>query len=382
MYRNLNKITCLSTVAVMFTSCSSNQARISGEFAGLKDKVLYLEQLTPIEEVIDSVTLNGEGGFSFKYQFDKKEPRFLNLKVDGKFVTLLVEPGESVDLCAFCDIAKTVQVRGSEGSELVAELNNSMSETFKSIDSMSTLLSRATDAEVRNKLSIEITEKYYSQKRKNISFIIENSNSMASIFALYQDMPNGMSMFNDDNDFLYYKLVSDSLQNKYPTSVHVRTLVKHIEQFENRKNIESLVISGMTEELNSPDLQVNDMFGKKQTLSSLKGKVVLLYFWSTQSPNASLINSELKNIYNTYKSRGFEIYQVSLDRSKQDWVNAITSQKLDWINVNDFLGENSPVVSAYNVGTIPSNYILGRDGSIVGKNLWENDLIKKIEDSI
>lgn len=382
MYKRLVNIVSMSAMVATLASCSSNQAKISGKFAGLKDKMLYLEQLTPIKQVVDSVKLNGEGSFSFKYKFSKVEPRFLNLRVDNKLVTVLIEPGENVKLNAFCDITQTLKVSGSSGSELISELNKSMSKTFSEIDSLSTLLSRSTDETRRNELSTEITQKYYKQKRKNIEFVVTNSTSLASIFALYQNLPNGMSFFNDSKDFLYYKMVADSLSARYPLSVHVRTLIKDVEQFENRSNIENLVSSSLAQDVKSPDLMVNDMFGENQSLSSLRGKTVLLYFWSVQSPNSALMNKELKDIYNTYSSKGFEVYQVSLDRSKQDWISAITSQKLPWINVNDFLGENSPVVSLYNVTAVPSNYILDRNGNIVGKNLWDNELIKKIEETL
>ncbi|MFI3262120.1 MAG: TlpA disulfide reductase family protein [Rikenellaceae bacterium] len=382
MYKKLLKNFLIGAVVSLLFSCSSDQAKISGKFTGLKDKTLILEQITPIKKVVDSVTLGSNGEFKFKYKFNRKEPRFLNLRVDNKLATILIEPGENLKLNAIYDITQTLQVEGSVGTDLLSELNKSMASTFTKIDSLNNILARATDTEVRNQLSVEITQSYYNQKRKCIAFVIENSNSLASVYALYQTLPNGMTFFNDSQDFLYYKAVADSLTNKYPNSIHVKTLLKDVEQFENRSNIHNLVNSKLIEDVKSPELIAKDMFGKEQKLSSLRGKTVLLYFWSVQSPNASLMNKELKDLYNTYSSKGFEIYQVSIDRSKQEWVNAITTQRLPWINVNDFLGESSPMIGLYNLSSVPTNYILDREGNIVGKNLWDNELVKKIQETL
>lgn len=381
---NKSKLLHLAVASVCLTSfsCSSNQAKISGNFAGLADKTLYLEQLSPSKSIIDSVKLTPKGEFSFRYKFLKNEPQFFNLRVGDSFVTLLVDKGERVKVSAFCDITRSLKVEGSEGSQLIADLNRSMTLTFFDIDSLSLQLGRAESEEERTKLYEEITSKFINQKRENISFIVKNANSLAAIVALYQKLPNGMSIFGDQKDFPYFKLVADSLSKIYPTSVHVRTLIKDVEQFENRSRIENKLSASLSDNVTSPDIEMKDMFNKSQKLSSLRGKTVMLYFWSTKVNNSSLINRELLEIYNTYSPRGFEVYQVSLDRSKQDWINAITTQKLPWINVNDFLGESSPVVSIYNISSIPSNYILDREGNIVGKNLWDNSLIQKIEETL
>ena len=71
---------------------------------------------------------------------------------------------------------------------------------------------------------------------------------------------------------------------------------------------------------------------------------------------------------------------MGLDESKIDWVNAVNTQKLPWISVCDFQGYDSPAVKNYNVTSVPFNYIIDREGNIKGKNIWGNDLIKKIED--
>lgn len=366
----------------VLTSCSSNYAKISGQFSAQNETTIYLEQLSPTVEIVDSCKLSRTGGFSFKYNFNRNEPKFFNVRVGGNYVTLLVEPGERVMLNGFCDLTNSLVVTGSKGSELLNELNNSMNDTYVKIDNLSSSLAMEYDPVKRSTISDSIAHLYVAQKQKNIRFIIENSTSLVSVYALYQQMPNGMLMFGDQKDFHYFKLVADSLINYYPLSVYVRTLMEDVAQFENRNNIENLISANLQSSGASPDLSIEDMFGERKTLSELRGKSVMLYFTRSDVPNTPMINKELKDIYEAYASKGFEVYQVSLDVTKSQWVKSVTEQKLPWVNVNDFRGVNSPSVAIYNVTSIPTNYILDREGNIVGKNLWGNDLVKKIEGTL
>ena len=122
------------------------------------------------------------------------------------------------------------------------------------------------------------------------------------------------------------------------------------------------------------------MYGQPQRLSDLRGKVVLVSFWSSATQGGSILNGELKELYDIYSKRGFEIYHISLDTDRSAWINALSEQKLPWINVCDFKGSASPAVGSYNVTVIPFNYVLDRNGDISGKNLWGNELASKIEE--
>jgi peroxiredoxin len=122
-----------------------------------------------------------------------------------------------------------------------------------------------------------------------------------------------------------------------------------------------------------------DMYGNKQILSSLGGKVVLLHFWSVAMGNANAMNADLKDIYNEYKDQGFEIYQVAIDTSKALWINAVQEQKLPWISVCDLLGDASPALGAYNVTRLPANFLIDRNGNIAGKNLVGEELVAQIK---
>jgi peroxiredoxin len=128
---------------------------------------------------------------------------------------------------------------------------------------------------------------------------------------------------------------------------------------------------------NSPDIVLPDPDGKKIALSSLRGKYVLLHFWDSADRGSRIMNPVLVELYKKYHSKGFEIYQVSVDNNRYDWISAIDEDGLDWINVGDMEGSNI-AVNTYNVTEIPFNYLLNKDGVIIGKNMAGSALDKML----
>ena len=122
------------------------------------------------------------------------------------------------------------------------------------------------------------------------------------------------------------------------------------------------------------------MFGKKQSLTALQeGKVLLLDFWSFGDSNALFRNAELKELYAKYHDKGFEIYQVSVDTSKPAWVEVVQMQKLPWISVCDFKGASSLAVQLFGITSIPQNFLFDREGNIVARNAYGEDLKKELK---
>jgi peroxiredoxin len=119
---------------------------------------------------------------------------------------------------------------------------------------------------------------------------------------------------------------------------------------------------------NSPEILLPDQKGNDIALSSLRGKYVLLHFWSALDQNSRIVNPVLAEAYQKYRNKGFEIYQVSVDKDRQPWINAIQNDKLTWTNVGDMNGSNQAVMH-YNIQSIPFNYLLDKDGVVIARNL-------------
>ena len=122
----------------------------------------------------------------------------------------------------------------------------------------------------------------------------------------------------------------------------------------------------------APDISLSDPFGKKYTLSDLKGKVVLLDFWASWCGPCRRENPSVVKIYDKYNSKGFEVFSVSLDKEqqKQRWVDAINKDNLKWpYHVSDLKFWQSAPARVYGVRSIPKTFLIDREGKIAAVNL-------------
>jgi len=126
------------------------------------------------------------------------------------------------------------------------------------------------------------------------------------------------------------------------------------------------------------DPNLKDINGKRISLSSLKGKVVLLTFWSVDSKECIAENLQLKDVYKTYNRKGFEIYQINIDANEEKWKNEVRFDELPWISTREDDPEILENARLFNVKTLPANYLFGRDGTIIGTNLHGRALLIKL----
>ncbi len=372
----------LVVLVLLIVSCSRNrQFRITGNLNTGERPVLYLEEqeVTKIS-LYDSVRVSRNGNFAFRGKLD--HPRFFQLRLgENNLIPLLIAPGEEITMdCDTLHFSTAYELNGSEGSRYIKELNAKLADTQSRIDSLVRQFDNTGDTTLTAKL--ELIDKYNAliqeQRNYSITFIIDHRQSMAALYALYQRIDQEKYILNENKDVQLLKITAHTLDTLYPESQHVRALSADARKLEDRlTNAEySRLIDQMEPSL--PEISLPDPSGDTISLSSLDNKAILLSFWASWNAGSIAHNIELKKIYQQYHSKGFEIYQVSMDNDKELWMRAIEYDELPWINVSELSYPESYAAAVYNVSSLPTTFLVTPNGKILGRNLTKGELERSL----
>lgn len=374
----MKRLILIFLAALLIAGCSNdNKVIIRGTLSDTTEGFAILEKSeVDHNTVIDSAVIKRG---QFKFALEITGPEFLQVRFEnGEFIGLLTMPGENIDLSfGNSPLAMNYTVTGSPGSEEVRMLDLQLLKTNSRLDSIREIYSGLSDEEIASR-GAGLEEAYVdivdAQRDFNIKFVIENISSMASIKALYQRIDENTYVLYQPRDLQYLKIVSDSLSVKYPVSRHVRALKENVTSELNRMYIDRMasLASQLPETNTKPALP--DTKGNMVSVASLKGKYVLVSFWTTTSPECIAELPLLRSLYKEYHAKGLEIFHVSLDRNEEMWRNRVRFEEIPWISVREEDPLNPVYARLMNVQSVPSNILYDREGNIVNTNLTGRNL--------
>lgn len=356
---------------------------LKGQLESGQNIALFFDELTPSDVLpIDSIFTDENGKFSFDLFVEEASFYRVGTSNDN-FITLSIDPGETVEIRGNAmDLKGTYSVKGSPGSKILWHLNQNRIIGIKKIDSLRTIFDKSiyynNVAQIRDELVDAYQDILSQQKEKALDIIDQNPSNLASILALYYNFDNNR-LIDENEHFEYFQKLSNSLCNIYPANKHVMNLKKRINEYSQIKAQQLEIEKSLAIGNPAPEITLPNQNGQIVSLSSFKGKVVLINFWAAWCPPCRQSNPKLVDIYTKNKDKGFEIFGVSLDRTYDQWTKAIEDDNLIWTNVSDLRFMNSPVVELYNIQNIPHNVLLDRNGRIVAKNLGHDELNSYLE---
>jgi peroxiredoxin len=216
-----------------------------------------------------------------------------------------------------------------------------------------------------NDLFVAYHQAAQSEDFKIDSFIAANPSSIVSAYILYRDYSYRLGKEEID---AYVALLDSSL---YDT--------QYVEVLNDLSALLERIAIGKP----APDFEAPDADGNIVKLSDRLGKgYVLIDFWASWCGPCRRENPNIVKVYNQYKSKGFDVFGVSLDKDKEAWLKGIAEDKLTWTHVSDLRFWDSAPAKLYGVRAIPSNVLVDKDGVIVARNIRGEQLGKTLAELI
>lgn len=373
----MKQIGIIALIALSAAACESNGSKnftVTGEVKNAPATVVYLEQISfdnMPPQVLDSITLNA-GKFSLKGK--AAEESLLQLRfpqIENGPLFFVINDKSDISISGDWNDIRKLSYKGSPASERLREFVDSLSATQQKLGNMQYELQNVIQGDsLRNQQQMAMTNMVTSFKTYVKKVATEDKSPMVSMFAT----SIGTGTDAAENEAMY-----NNLLKRFPKHTGIQTVVKQYR--------ESVASTPQAPKQNTPaigtmapDITMPDVNGNNFSLSSLKGKYVLVDFWASWCGPCRGENPNVVAAYNKYKNKNFTILGVSLDKTKDAWLEAIKKDGLTWTHISDLKFWDSEAVGLYGFNGIPYNVLLDPTGKIIADNLRGSDLERKLEE--
>lgn len=355
--------------SLLVVACSNKpvgNSRVNLKIENSANKKVVLQHLTnSAVNAIDSAQINANGEMSFG--LDLTEIGFYRLYFDkNSFIVFILSPNDKITIEGkFPNLMQTTVIKGSIDNEQLRIGSLLMQSNYQKSDSLQKVFQANQNNPNGQEMLAGLTEQYESLMKLENDFI-------KGLIDKYPDSFFNLAFIeklDKEKDIEYYSKLDKGLQKKYPSSDYVKSFHSNVQEL-------MKLMPGSP----APEIDLPGVDGKNIKLSSLKGKVVLIDFWASWCKPCRMENPNVVKMYNRFKDKNFTVFSVSLDKQKENWIEAISKDNLTWPNhCSDLAFWSSAVVPLYNIQGIPLTVLIDKEGKIIAKNLRGQELEQKLE---
>ena len=362
--------------ALVFIGCTSNRQQPGKESKSItvsgkvgfpqQGKITIMELTNSGKPWQDTIQL--KSNYTFSKKLDLKGPGYYRINFYNMQTVDLILSSTNVEVNVDGNNrAGFSEVKGSPEIEFIRKVNAMQQGVMATPEAtkLSQEFQTAQQAGDQQKmLDLQMQYQVLAEKVKvQIAELIKKEPASLGVINLLMD---GQTL-DRDKYFDAYLVTAEKVKKAWPNSQVVKDFVDMVD-----KN-KTLAIGQV-----APEIALPDPSGKIVKLSSLRGKYVLIDFWAKWCGPCRRENPNVVRAYQTYKDKGFEVFGVSLDRSKEDWVKAIQEDNLTWTHVSDLKYFQSEAAVLYNIQSIPFSVLIDPNGVIIAKSLRDQALHKKL----
>ncbi|MBK7628544.1 MAG: AhpC/TSA family protein [Bacteroidales bacterium] len=362
----MKKVIYLFVAAVLMAACSSEpHYTVKGKIDGSDTITFYLQKREAGRMVSIDSAVSKNGSFTLKSgKIDFPQMVQLAAGETRKRVSFYLENSE-ISVTGTLDSLFKAKVTGSKTQDEYQKFidsNKPLSDTYAGIYGQYQEANRAGDAAKASAIEKQLDSLQTEMGNLQKNFVKENPKSYVT--------PSILSS-------LAYEMEANEIEaaiNELDTAVAAIPAMKALRE---RVQIMKAVAVGQK----APDFIMDDVNGNPVALSSKIGaKLLLVDFWAAWCGPCRQENPNVVKVYAEFNKKGFDVFGVSLDQSKEDWVKAIADDKLTWTHVSDLQYWSNAAAKMYAVNAIPANFLLDETGTIIGRNLRGEDLYNKVNE--
>ena len=338
----MKKLIVMAAAAVLAVGCGNNGYVIEGQMEGAEDQTVYM--LNEKAERVDSTELVAG---AFKFEGEVEKPALMYLGMDARpFAIVYIEKG-TIAVKGSMEDRQSIVVSGTPSNDARTDFNAFQNEFMAGY--------REAAPEVQDSL----VEAYYSNIRERVA---QNGDNLFGV-KLYL------------SELSYDATAAEMLEQVEKFSPEMQLTDEVVK-------LKELATAKANVEVGKPYIEVvqPNMEGEDVALSSVvgEGKYVLLDFWASWCGPCMREVPYLLETYKEYNAKGFEIFGVSFDRDAEAWKKAVESKEMNWIHVSEVNYFDNQAATDYAIRSIPSNFLIGPDGTIVAVNLRGEEVKAKI----